>query len=91
MILKQAILAAVLAAFSVPILASEGIVVGHKNVVEPDAGLLAFAKQVEKQWVSVVDYDYPAIDRLFAPSVMTFMKNETPLQPFERREDITSD
>jgi len=89
--LKQAILAAVLAAHSVPALAGQGIVVGYKNLVEPDAELVAFSERVLDQWVGSSEYDFGAIDRLFAPSVKTFMKNETPLQPFEPRGDITSD
>lgn len=91
MILKRIFLTAAVTAISIPALADEGIVVGHKNVVEPDAKLVEFGEQVLNEWTGRAEYDFAAIDRLFAPKVKTFMKNETPLQPFEAREDIASD
>jgi hypothetical protein len=91
MILKRIFLAAAMTAFSIPALADEGIVVGYKNVVEPDAELVEFSEQVLNEWTGRAEYDFAAIDRLFAPKVKTFMKNETPLRPFEARADIASD
>jgi len=91
MISRQACFAAFLAAFSIPAMAAEGIVVGHKDVVEADPALEAFARDVARQWMSAGGYDFAEIDKLFAPDVKTFMRNETPFEPFEAREDITSD
>jgi len=91
MIPKQAILAAAMAAFSFPALAADGIVVGYKDVVEPDPALVAFAQEIVQAWISIKRVDPSRRDKFFAPTVKTFMKNETPLQPFGPRDDITSD
>lgn len=91
MILKAAILAATLAALSIPASAADGIVVGYRDVVEPDPAVVRFSNEVAREWMNAGGYDFPAIDRLFAPVVQTFMKNETPFQPFEARNPITSD
>lgn len=88
---RQACFAAALAVFSIPAMAAEGIVVGHRDVVEADPALEAFARDVARQWMSAGGYDFAKIDKLFAPTVKTFMRNETPFEPFEARNDITSD
>lgn len=91
MIPKQTIFAAVMAALSFPALAADGIVVGYKDVVEPEPELEAFAQEIVQAWISIKRVDPSRRDKFFAPIVKTFMKNGTPLQPFEPREDITSD
>lgn len=91
MIPKQTILAAAMAALSFPALAADGIVVGYKDVVEPEPQLVAFTQEIVQAWISIKRVDPSRRDKFFAPTVKTFMKNETPLQPFEPRDDITSD
>lgn len=91
MIVKRTILAVAMAAFSLPTLAADGISVGYKNVVEPDPALADFAQEIVRAWISIKRVDPSRRDRFFAPVVKTFIKNETPLQPFEPRDDITSD
>ena len=73
MIPKQAILAAAMAAFSFPALAADGIVVGYKDVVEPDPALVAFAQEIVQAWISIKRVDPSRRDKFFAPTVKTFM------------------
>ena len=91
MTVTRIILAAIIAAISAPALAGDGIIVGYKNVVTPEPDLVDFTGEIRRSWISAKRFDPSARDRFFAPTVKTFMKNETPFQSFEPRDDITSD
>lgn len=91
MTVKRIILAAAIAAISVPAGAAETITVGYANVVKPDAELVEFTQEIRRSWMSAKLFDPSTRDIFFAPVVKTFMKTETPFQPFEPRGDITSD
>lgn len=91
MTLKRMFLAAIIAAISMPALADQGITVGYKNVVKPDPELVEFTHEIRRSWMSAKLFDPSTRDTFFAPDVKTFIKTETPFQPFEPRDDITSD
>lgn len=69
---------------------AEGLAVAFRDVVEPDAGLQAFVRQLKSLAVTADKPDYEKADALFAPRVKTFQKSLDPFQPWTRSDDITS-
>jgi ABC-type taurine transport system substrate-binding protein len=77
MIWKRIVPAAAIAALSLPALAADGIVVGYKDVVEPEPELVAFAEEIVRAWLNIKRVDPSRRDTFFAPTVKTFMKSGT--------------
>jgi hypothetical protein len=89
MTLKSALLAVVFLSTASCALAGDPISVGFRDVVSPAPALRAVVRDIVNASISARPFDARDYDRFFAPSVRTFMKSDTPLQPFEARDDIT--
>lgn len=77
------------AAFSAFAAADQKLVVGFKNVAEPDAALEAFIGDLRRAIMSAKVRDYTVFDAFFAPEILVFHRGLDPLQPWNAAEPIT--
>lgn len=72
-----------------PVFAAEGIVVTYADPVKPDRELAAFVADLRQKLAAAKEADYPAIEALFAPKVLTFQRSLDPFQPWKKSQPIT--
>jgi hypothetical protein len=72
-----------------PALAADGVVISYADPVKPDRDLTAFVSGLRKRLASGRKSDYRAIEKLFAPEVLTFQRSLDPLQPWNPTDPIS--
>lgn len=74
-----------------PLAASEGdMIVRYGDVVEPDAGLSAFLTELRAN-IARGEKGIRAVEKAFAPKVLTFQRSLDPLAPWNATEPISKD
>jgi len=90
-ILKSIVIVLVLTLAATACFAKDGIPISYTNVVKPDAEFLRFMDGFETLITGSEGHDRTSINAMFAPTVKTFLKRETPFEAFLPAADINAD
>ena len=89
--LKSIVIALALTLAATACFAKDGIAVSYINVVKPDTEFLRFMDGFETLITGSEGHDRTSINAMFAPTVKTFLKRETPFEAFLPAADINKD